>query len=294
MTDHIPASAREHLRVTVYTPESGLRSPLALIANMWRDALSPNCRDLAWRLVVRNVSATYRQSVGGILWMFIMPVFSAAVWIFLNSQNIINVEDAGMPYAVFVLTGNLVWAAFVSSLTSPTQSVRREMGMLTKLNFPREALLLAGFMELLLNSFVPMIILIPVFAYFKIIPTLGLAIAPFAVIAFLLFGYAIGLIVLPFALLFHDVERLIGIGAKLLFYLTPIIYPIPASGILHVVARFNPTTPFVVTTRELLTGQSVSMLPAFGWTTALVLIVLFVGLLMFRLAMPHVIERMSA
>jgi lipopolysaccharide transport system permease protein len=57
----------------VYTPESILRRPRELFRQMWRDLLAS--RELAWRLIVRDISAQYRQSFLGVAWAF-LPVSS--------------------------------------------------------------------------------------------------------------------------------------------------------------------------------------------------------------------------
>ena len=293
MNDNASQSGSE-LPLVVYSPESGLSHPLAFLAGMVREAASPGCRDLSWRLLVRNVAATYRQSLGGILWMFATPVLTAAVWIFLNAQEVLRVRDPGMPYAVFVMVGNLVWSGFVASLAAPVAAVQRETSMLTRLNFPREALLIAGFGELLLNSFVPLVILVPLFLYYKVALTAPLLLAPLAVVVLLLFGFALGLLTTPFGLLFHDVNRAVAIVSRFWFFATPIIYPMPERGVLHAVAALNPATPFVVTIRELLTGAELTMLPGFLAMTGVTVLLLLAGLILYRVSMPHVIERMSA
>ncbi|MEO0936498.1 MAG: ABC transporter permease, partial [Cyanobacteria bacterium J06641_2] len=58
---------RKHqLHEAIYTPESLLRHPSRLFKQMWFDLLSS--RELAWRLLIRDISAQYRQSFLGIIW----------------------------------------------------------------------------------------------------------------------------------------------------------------------------------------------------------------------------------
>lgn len=63
------------LREVVYTPESQLRRPRDLVQSMWQDLLAS--RELAWRLMVRDISAQYRQSFLGIFWAFLPPIAKA-------------------------------------------------------------------------------------------------------------------------------------------------------------------------------------------------------------------------
>ena len=55
MNDNASQSGSD-LPLVVYSPESGLSHPLSFLTGMAREAVSPGCRDLSWRLLVRNVS----------------------------------------------------------------------------------------------------------------------------------------------------------------------------------------------------------------------------------------------
>jgi len=50
----------------------------------------------------------------------------------------------------------------------------------------------------------------------------------------------------------------------------------------------------LITTREWLTAGSASQLDMFFWIAGLTLVLLLAGWVLYRLAMPHLIERMSA
>ncbi|HJO95135.1 MAG TPA: hypothetical protein QF753_17195 [Victivallales bacterium] len=51
------------LKTTIYTPDSQIRNPSALIKGMYIDLYRSRC--LAWRLFVRDISAKYRQTILG-------------------------------------------------------------------------------------------------------------------------------------------------------------------------------------------------------------------------------------
>src|ERR1044071_9102139 len=84
--------------ITVYTPESELRSPLRLVRAMWQDLLVS--RELAWRLMVRDIRARYRTSVLGVLWAFVSPIMTAAVFVVLNKTGAINIGVTDIPYQI--------------------------------------------------------------------------------------------------------------------------------------------------------------------------------------------------
>ncbi len=282
------------LPVTVYTPDAGLNSPVKLIREMISDIASPSCLDLAWRLLVRNISAQFRQSLLGVVWLFVPPVVQALVWVFLNDQQIIQLGETDIPYALYVLTGQLIFLGFAQSLTAPVTSINKEKALLTKINFPREALLITGFGQLLVNILVPLIVIIPVMLVTKTMPGFSILLFPLSVAMTALFGFTLGLLITPFCLFFTDFTQAIPIAARFLFFLTPVIYPLPTEGLIGTINHLNPVTPFLVVSRDLLTGLPDQMLGYYAALTAATFVLLFVGLVMYRLAMPHVVERMAA
>ena len=284
----------DSLPVTVYTPESGLRRPVGLLRDFVGDLRSEAFLDLTWRLVVRNISATYRQSVLGVLWLFVPPLVTAGIWIVLNSQRVIDVGKTAIPYALYVLVGNLVWQGFSQSIAAPIQAVTKEKSTLTKLNFPREALLAAGFVGLYINAFVPMLLLLPMLPYFQVPFTWTLLVAPFALALALLVGFAVGVLLTPIGLLYQDIGRGIPVLTRFWFFVTPVVYPMPTSGTMARLLAWNPATPLVAVTRDLFTSQPPQLLGHFALYAALGLLALIFGLFVYRLAMPHIIERMSS
>lgn len=279
-------------RVTVYTPESNLRDIRCLITNMMEDLLAS--RGLAWRLLVRNISAQYRQTLFGYLWAFLPPLFSLAVWVYLNSQKVINVSDPGMPYPLFVLTGTVLWQTFVDALNSPLKLVNESRSMLAKINFPREALILAGLGEVLFNFVVRILLLTGIFIWFHMVPPLTILFVPLGVLVLVLLGLMFGILMTPFGVLYMDVSRGVVIFTQIWFFLTPVIYPMPTNGLSAVMARLNPVAPILTTTREWMTIGVSTQIGGFWLVSLLTLIFLLFGWVLYRIAMPHLIARISA
>jgi lipopolysaccharide transport system permease protein len=113
-----------------------------------------------------------------------------------------------------------------------------------------------------------------------------------AIAALLLLGGALGMLLAPFAMLYDDVARALGMATFLLFFLTPIVYPPPTSmpGALAVLA--NPIGLLLVTAREALTlGVVTHATLAVSYGVGAVLLT---GLawVVFRLATPHLVARL--
>jgi len=275
----------------VYTPEPLLRHPVVMLREIAQDVWAG--RELAWRLFLRDLRAGYRQTLLGYVWAFLPPLVAAATFIFLQSQGITRIEVVGIPYAAFALMGTLLWQIFIDALVSPSASFGAAKAMLVKINFPREAVLMGGFYMVLFNAAIRLVLIAAVLILWRIPVSGSLAFLPVAILGLLAAGFAIGLFITPISSLYGDAARAIPIVAGFWMLLTPVVYPPQTGGIAGWLATWNPISPLIITARECLTAQTLSVLGPFFLVTAGSLIVILLGLIGFRIAMPHLIERMG-
>jgi len=276
----------------IYTPYSQLRNPANLLKTMLKDLI--NSRELAWRLFIRNISAQYRQTILGYLWAFLPPIATTLTFVFLNSQKIIDVQPTHVPYPVYVFVGTLLWQVFIDALNSPIKLISTSKEMLTKINFPREALILAGLGEVLFNFLVRFILFIVVFIWFKIPLTSTIFLAPIGIISLILLGLMFGIFLTPLAVLYKDIERSLMIIMSLWFFLTPIVYPIPTSWPASLLTKANPVSPLLITTREWIISGNTVEIHYFCLISIVTFFLTLLGWLLYRLAMPHLIARIGS
>ena len=286
-----PLKKIQPLEVT-YTPESLLRHPLWLFQSMGRDLMAS--RELAWRLLVRDINAQYRQSLLGIFWAFVPPIAAALGLTLASSAKVLNVGATDIPYPAYVMFSMALWQTFSEAVTSPIQAVGAAKPMLAKINFPREAIILSQVGQVFFNFGIKLVLIVGLFLWFKI-PVSGTALlALVALVHLVAFGTAIGLLLAPIGALYEDVSRGLTLVMGLWLFFTPVIYPIPQSGGFATLVRLNPVTPLLVSVRELATMGGISD-PAGFWLASLLAIGgLLFAWLVYRVAMPFVIERMSA
>jgi lipopolysaccharide transport system permease protein len=233
----------------------------------------------------------YRQSLLGFVWAFVPPLLTSLVWVFLNGQRIINIDDPGIPYPAFVLTSVLLWSVFSQALLAPITTMTQGKSIIVKINFPREALILAGFFQVLLDFFIKLVLIVLVLIIYEVTPSPTVWLAPVGVLSLILLGMALGMIILPLGMLYTDIQRVILAVTPFWMLLTPVIYPTPRSGIATLLNQFNPVSPLLTTTRDwMFRGGSEFVVP-FLWISGASLILLLLGMIIFRLAMPIIIER---
>ena len=284
--------ASNKLKVSVYSPESVLKSPRKMIINMWRDLL--DSRELAWRLLVRDISARYRQSFLGIFWAFVPPIVMAFGLFMARKANVINIGETGIPYVAYVMLSMVLWQTFIESLMSPITALQQAKPMLAKINFPHEALILAKVGDVLFNFMIKLILVIGLFLYFKLDISWGLLLVPCTLLTLIAFGFFLGVLLSPIGGLYTDISKGLTILTGAWLFLTPVVYPQPASGIFSTIVNLNPVTHLLVTTRELATAMPVSDLSGFIISALITWLGLLIAWIIFRIAMPFIIERMSA
>lgn len=280
------------VKKTIYTPESSIARPGAMLRDMFADLW--NSRELSWRLAVRDVRGQYRQAVLGFLWAFILPLANTVTWIFINSVGVVKISETDLPYPIYVFSGTMLWAILMDAMNAPLQQVNMAKQMLSKLNFPRESLIVSGVYQTIFNALIKLVILMSVLFYMGFSPGWNLLYLPLGVFSLILVGTSLGLLITPLGTLYTDIGRALPLLMQFLMYVTPVVFPMPQDGWAATCLRFNPITPLILTTRDWITGVEPEYLGGFTVVT-----VAGGGLLLavwgvYRLAMPILIERMSA
>lgn len=280
------------MKTVIYTPESPLKQPFQMVMAMLYDLKVS--RTLAWRLIVRDISAQYRQTALGYLWAVLPTVVTSALWIFLNYSQIVVVESGDIPYPVYALTGMTFWQLFVEALNAPLTQVNANRSMLSKINFPKEALVLSGIAQVLFSFLIKLVILAIMLIVFQVPIQWTTIFLVFPISGLLLLGTLVGVILVPVGILYRDIQQGISVIISPLMFITPVVYPAPLEGILAWLMRYNPLTPLFQLMRDLLYTGVPETLEASLVVMAITLFFTFFGWVAYRLALPILIERLDA
>jgi lipopolysaccharide transport system permease protein len=250
---------------------------------------------LAKQLATRDIKAQYRQSYFGILWAFITPLATGLVWIFLNKSGTVAISDTGMPYPVFVFTGTIIWSIIVESINSPMATTNGARGILSKINFPKEALLVSGVLKLLFNSIIKIVLLLGFLLFFGVSYQWSLLLFPIILVGGVFFGTVCGLFITPIGMLYSDVARMISLGLRFVMYAAPVVYAVPKeAGLFRDVMLWNPITPIITMARDSIVGNDFTMLPYFLIVLTVCIPLFMLGLVFYRVSIPIIVERLSA
>jgi lipopolysaccharide transport system permease protein len=246
---------------------------------------------LAAELCRRNVTARYRNSYLGYVWLLLTPVAMAGAWVFLRRTGNVRFAPVGVSYPLYVASGMFLWQGFSRMVQSPLQQLGASRHLLGKYRFPWEAIVLAAWGEVVFEFVVCMVILV-----IALLATGSLAgVAAFSavpwIVMLLAFGGAIGLLVAPVGLLYDDVGRILALGLSLMFFLVPIVYPVAASGAARAAVLADPAAVYLVGARDaLLSGRSSFGAWGAGYAV-LTLDVLVIAFAFLRVARPHLASR---
>jgi lipopolysaccharide transport system permease protein len=259
---------------------------------MWRDLKAS--RELAWRLTVRDISAQYRQTALGYFWAVFPPLVTSLVLILLRSSAVMDIKGIGIPYPAYVMMGTVFYQLFVDALNAPLKIITESKAILTKINLPREAFILSGMGQVLFSFSIKLILLIGAFLYFNVHISWTTVLVPIPLLGLLLLGTMFGVLLIPVGLLYKDIQSVLLIATSGLVFLTPVAYPPTTPGILGKIINLNPITPLLMGAKDAVVSGIPENLGPFFIVFGLTMILLFIGWVVYRLALPIIIERIGA
>lgn len=281
----VRSSGRFVTTETIYSSDAELRHPRRFFSEAWEELRRSPA--VGWRLFRSSVQARHRRAWLGYLWLLLPTLGTTAVWVYVRSRGLIATGATGVPYVVYALAGTIFWQVFAESLLLPLQQLTTNRQLVTRSRVPHEALILAGVFETLLNCAVRLLVLAAVMLTTGVAASVEVVLVPAGIAALVMLGLTLGLFAAPLGLLYDDVGRALTILAGFWFFLTPVVYPAPAAGLL----RFNPVTPLLVTTRQWLTSAAPA--GSFATVTGIAAAALVVAWLVYKLARPHVVARLG-
>jgi len=249
-------------------------------------------RELIYRLVVRDVTARFRQSFLGLAWMVFPPIATTVVFAFLNRAKILNVEQTGLPYPVFVLIGTVFWRLFSNCTVGAAGSVAQAGNLVSKVYFPREILVLSAVGSRLVNTAVQFLVVCLALALYRVLPCWQAIFLPLLVLPLLCFALGLGLMFAPLNTMARDVTQALGFIFTFAMFLAPTVYPTPNVGILQIMHAIDPVAHFMNAARELIVQGQIVNLTSFLFSVIVSVGVLAIGWRFFHLCEPLFAERM--
>lgn len=277
------------MEFTVYEPNKHTKMGIKVWPKMIGELYGT--RELIWRLFIRDWSARYRQSALGYLWAVITPIIAIGTFLLLNRAGIFNIGLTDVPYPLFALIGLSVFQLFSTGLVAGCNSIVTAGGMVSKINFPREVLVISSVAQVLFEFLIKFVLILIFFVVFRFVPPWwGIALFPLAILPIFALTLGMGLILSLVNGVIRDTVNIVSLGTMFLMFLTPVLYPI--SGDKSALFELNPLYSLVNAPRELIMYGQIKEPMSFIVMSVLSVLLLLVSWRFFHLAETKIPERL--
>ena len=180
-------------------------------------------RGLIGLLVQRHIASRYRQMILGSLWAVLEPLAQLLLMTAVFGW-LLRVDAEGYPYPIYAFAALVPWMMFSRTTMAVAGCLQENMGLISKVYFPRLVLPIAATLRELFDGFVHLALLIAVALAFGFYPGPKLLLAPLALVPVALAGTAVGLCAAAIMVKYRDLRPVLSIALQAGMYATPILY----------------------------------------------------------------------
>lgn len=245
-------------------------------------------RDLLGLLVKRDITAAYKQTILGPLWMFIQPLFTTITFVFIFG-NLAGISTDGLPQPLFYMSGIIAWNYFNDCLTGTSNVFRANAGIFGKVYFPRLIMPLTLVISNMVKFGIQFMLFLIMLTYFSLktdyTPNLNASLLLLPVLILLMAAIALGLgmIISSMTTKYRDLSFLLTFGMSLFMYATPVIYPMSAAPEKYRdLLSYNPIASIIEGFRYILLGNSSFDFSGLIYTACFAAASLIVGMVIFN------------
>jgi homopolymeric O-antigen transport system permease protein len=235
-------------------------------------------RELLGFLAWRDVSVRYKQSVLGVLWALLTPLFTVALFTLIFGR-VAKIPSDGIPYPVFCYAGLLPWLFFAQSVQRATQSMVAERSLLTKVYFPRLIVPISSTLAPAVDLAIASSILAAMMVWYGVVPTAhAIYLVPLCLVWAWLVAVGAGALLAALNVHYRDVGQMIPFVIQVWMYASPVVYPASLlPGELRWAHALNPMVGVIDGLRFALFGGALDPLPSLLGSLAVSALLVAVG-----------------
>jgi len=181
-------------------------------------------RELFYFLVWRDLKVRYKQTVLGVAWAIIQPLFTMLIFT-LFFGRLAGVPSDDVPYPVFVYAGLLLWTFFANAVTTSGNSLVGNANLLSKVYFPRLFIPSAAVGAGLVDLAIAFVILVGLMIYYSVVVTWGILMLPVLVLLTTLLAVGVGTWLSALNVKYRDIRFALPFLIQIWMFVSPIIYP---------------------------------------------------------------------
>jgi len=237
-------------------------------------------RSLIWLFTVTDLKLRYKNSVLGFFWSFLEPLLMLGVFYVVFTSIFKNqVEN----YPLYLLSGLVIWYMFSRGTSMGMNSMIGRGGMLQKIYFRREILVISS----VLTSFLMMLFELGVFFIFMIIfgviPNASIIVFPLVLINLFFLTLGISFILGPLNVYLKDIQYIWNIVLTAGFFVVPLFYKMDVlpENVIEIL-KINPLVGIFDLSRAMLINTEMPNSGEILSMVGITLIVLVAGYLVFK------------
>ncbi|WP_187368763.1 ABC transporter permease [Baekduia soli] len=237
-------------------------------------------RELIGFLAIRDLKARYKQAALGMAWAVLQPLAGALIFTVVF-HRVARLSSGDVPYLLFAFSGISLWSYLSGGMQAAMESLVGNVGLVTKVYFPRMAAPVAAVLPGLLDLAIALVILAVLMAVEGVSPGVEILTLPLWLAALVLLTLGVGLLLATLNVRYRDVKSIAALAIQLWLFASPIAYASTlVQGRWSWLYELNPMAGIVDGFRWAVFGT-----PQPGWGTVLcgaeVLLILGVGIAAF-------------
>jgi len=243
-------------------------NPLLMLGNLWRR------RELTSQFIVREIQGRYKGSHLGIFWSMANPLLMLSVFTFVFHYIFkATWTSPGEPVAVYAMnlySGMIIFNIFSESAAKAPMLITGNPNFVKKVVFPLEILPVSLIGSALFHAILSLLILLVVSCACGLTPHWTLLYLPVVLLPMLLLTAGVCWLLAALGVFLRDTGQVIGIVVQLLFFITPVCYPMSRlkdSPVLYRIMLCNPLAVLVESFRQVVNAGAPPDWPSFGLTT---------------------------
>lgn len=275
----------------------------------WTTEISPNTfsrglglrelwakKYLIWLFIKRDITVQFKQTIFGMGWYFISPLFTMFMYIVVFGR-VAGIPTDDIPQPVFYLSGICLWEYFAECLTAVSGTFQTNANLFGKVYFPRLVSPVSVVVSKMFRFSLQLATFIIVYLFFvfkgvDLHPNWYILLFPVLLLLIQCLALGLGLIISSLTTKYRDLTNFFGVFVSLWMYATPIVYPLSyvTNPTLHKIMLLNPMTAIIETFKYGAYGAGQFSWSALGFSALITFALLFIGIAMFNRKQKYFID----
>lgn len=211
-------------------------------------------------LIKTDFKLRYQGSILGYVWAVLKPLLMFAI-LYVVFVQFLRFGDDIPHYAVYLLTGIVLWSFFTEATSQGMQSIVARGSLMRKINFPKSIVVISATMSSLINLAINLCVVI-IFALINgVVPSISWLMVPLLIIELYVLALGIAFLLGAINVKFKDISSIWDVIIQAMFYAVPIIYPLSmvasASPVFAKILLVNPIAQVIQDVRfNLITNEA--------------------------------------